>query len=520
MNPVYRSKSFWLCVFFLVVALVSRCVFDTSGIAYGPRITSGPPSDGCRNGSYSFTFTGQGGTTPYAWNLSGSVPPGLKLDSATGILAGAPTQNGSYKFTLEFEDKAGATLAEDYVVTIKDFNITDAYDFKEQEKPVTRLIYCPGSSFDHAIQTCGGKSPLTWSLVAGTLPSGIQLLNGHISGTTSLTGKHAVTVRVTDSAGQTAEHDYSLEAASSVTIITSGHLPQGQTSKPYTNTQLEACGGTTPYTWDDPKAGLPAGLTLSSSGLISGTPKSAGTTTVEIRVTDSKSASASRSFTLTVIPGPLSVVTTSPLTDGKECTYQSWTMKATGGSGSYSWKLASGSQAPNGLTLNAAGVLSGTPTTPGSYSFTLQVNDGTSTVSGTFALKIDPSPASTTALVFPEVRQGTLAVNTVDLAATPKVQADFRFTTFAFPANFLATAELSVVGLCLTSISAVSFSLPQDLNADGLKEVAARFDVPDVKTLLTAAGLATTGAKPTLRLKVTVTETGAVYYQTIVVTIL
>ncbi len=522
MNPIYRSKSFWLCVFFLVVALVSRCVFDTSGIAAGPRITSGPPPDGCRNGSYSFTFTAQNGKTPYSWSLSGNVPSGLKLDSTTGLLSGTPTQNGAYKVTLNWKDKAGTTLAEDYVLTIRDFSITDAYNSGKNESLHTHVSYCPSLPFDWAIQTCGGTGALTWTLVSGSLPSGVQLASGHISGQTSVSGKYPVKVRVTDGAGLTAEHDYSLDAASGLTIATSSHLPQGQTSKPYPNTQLNACGGTSPYAWDDPNGDVPPGLSLSSSGLIKGTPTAAGTTTFEVKVTDSAATpvSTSQDFTLTIVPGPLSITTTSPLPDGQECTAYSTTLKKTGGTGSSSWQMASGSQAPAGLTLNALGVLSGTPTTPGSYSFTIQLSDGTSTVSRTFTLKITPYPASTTALIVPEVRQGTQAVNTISLTSTSKVQVDFRFTTFPFPSNFLAAAELSVVGLCSSSISAVSFTTPQDLNSDGLKEVGARFDVPDVKSLLTAAGSATSGAKPTFRLKVTVTETGAVYYQTIAVTVL
>jgi hypothetical protein len=520
MKTVLRSKAFWVCAFFLVVALVSKCVFDTSGLAFKYYISSDPPPDGCRNLAYSFTFTAAGGTTPYTWTFSGNIPTGLTGDSTSGILSGTPTRNGTYRFTVKVKDKAGASLAEDYVVSIQDFNIIDSYTSQQNTKSYTTLIYCPNVSFDHAIGTCGGTTPFTWSLKSGSLPSGMTLTTGgHISGKTSASGTYPVTVLVTDSAGLSAEHDYSLATPSSVQIGTASPLPKGQTSKAYTPYQLEACGGTPPYTWDEPNGDIPKGLTLSSTGLIQGTPTKFGDTTFLVTVTDKSSTPTTdqKYFSISIAASPLSITSTSPLANATECTSYTTTLKGSGGTGTYAWTVPATSKLPGGLTLTSLGVLSGTPTVPGSYSFVVNLSDGSSTVSGTFSLTVVENPTSTSELVVPEVRQvqgGVTVKNDISLKSANNVNVDFRFTTFGFPTNFAATAKLSVEGLCSYSVSAANFSNPTDFNADGYKEVAARFDPTDVATMLAAAGKAA-GDKATLRLQVDVAETGKTYYQTI-----
>lgn len=79
------------------------------------------------------------------------------------------------------------------------------------------------------------------------------------------------------------------------------------------------------------------------------------------------------SLTLTlVILGTLTIITTS-LPSATEGLAYSVQLQATGGSGNYAWSLASGSSLPTGLSLSASGLISGTPTVSGSFSFTIQV---------------------------------------------------------------------------------------------------------------------------------------------------
>jgi hypothetical protein len=134
---------------------------------------------------------------------------------------------------------------------------------------------------------------------------------------------------------------------------------------------LTASGGTAPYVWTVSVGTLPAGLTLSAGGVLSGTPTSSGTSTFTVMVADSAAGSATRAFTLAVSP---LLITTTTLSAGEVGAAYSEALAASGGTPPYTWVVTSGSL-PTGLSLNAAGVISGTPTTPGTSTFTAQVTD-------------------------------------------------------------------------------------------------------------------------------------------------
>jgi hypothetical protein len=90
--------------------------------------------------------------------------------------------------------------------------------------------------------------------------------------------------------------------AAPVAITTSSPLPIGTVSVAYNQT-LTATGGTTPYTWSIFSGSLPSGLTLvGSTGVITGTPTSAGTASFTVRVTDNNQLSATKQFGLTINP--------------------------------------------------------------------------------------------------------------------------------------------------------------------------------------------------------------------------
>lgn len=187
--------------------------------------------------------------------------------------------------------------------------------------------------------------------------------------------------------------------------ITTTSLPGGTAGTAYSAT-LAASGGTTPYSWSLASGiSLPAGLTLASSGAISGTPTAGGSYSFTAQVTDSASHSASYTYSLTVGASTTSsstplAITTTLVPGGTAGTLYSAGLVASGGTSPYSWSLASGSSLPAGLALRGSGAIWGMPTAGGSYSFTTQVVDSTShSVSYMYSMTIIPlsCPSGSTA---------------------------------------------------------------------------------------------------------------------------
>jgi subtilisin family serine protease len=163
--------------------------------------------------------------------------------------------------------------------------------------------------------------------------------------------------------------------------VTTSSLPVGTVGEAW-SAQLAAENGTAPYTWSiDGDAGW---LSVDGSSLV-GSPTAAGTTNITVRVTDSVGGTATADVSVTVAESVS--VTTSSLSGATAGTAYSTTLAATGGTGTYTWALASGSL-PAGLSLSAAGTISGTPTTGGTSSFTVRATDGAARTA-TASLSID-----------------------------------------------------------------------------------------------------------------------------------
>lgn len=276
------------------------------------------------------------------------------------------------------------------------------------------------------LSAIGGKTPYTWSIVTGSLPPGLALNStmGVISGTPTTLGNYPFTVQVTDSLSQSYRTPLSIYVEGVVSIIPA-LLPTGTPSVPYTPIQLMATGGLTPYTWcvvetsgscDDGTGGaLPPGLSLSSGGVISGTPTTDGTPTVfTVRVMDSETspgvpAVGSANFTITVIS-----IVTSALPPGYLKTAYNSSLTVAGGIQPYTWSIVSGSLPP-GLSLDPVTcggskgpmcTITGTPTTVGVYTATFEVADGE---------KSNPAVAMATLTI--NVFQSQLVITTTSLPA-------------------------------------------------------------------------------------------------------
>jgi hypothetical protein len=158
-------------------------------------------------------------------------------------------------------------------------------------------------------------------------------------------------------------------------------LQAGQVGAAYSH-MIQATGGTTPYHWSISSGTLPAGLTLSATtGTISGTPTTSGSFTFTAKVTDSTSSTAqtaTKSLTITVASAASPVeITTSSLPSGQAAVPYSTTLAAIDGTSPYKWSITSGAL-PAGLALASSGLISGTPTASGTFSFTVHVADSAS----------------------------------------------------------------------------------------------------------------------------------------------
>jgi hypothetical protein len=317
--------------------------------------------------AYSQALAAGGGTAPYTWSISvGALPAGLSLNAATGIINGTPTTAGTSAFTAQVKDASGATATGNLSITISTLlSVTTAS--------------LPGgyvaSPYNQTLAAANGLTPYSWSITSGSLPPGLTLnaSTGAITGTPTTAGTSAFTVQVKDANGATATENLSI-TISTLLSVTTASLPGDDVNTPYNQT-LAAANGLTPYSWSITSGSLPPGLNLSAStGAITGTPTTAGTSAFTVQVKDASGATATKNLSITISALPI-VTTASPLPGVDVNTPYNQTLAATNGLTPYSWSITSGSLPP-GLNLSAStGAITGTPTTVGASTFTVQVKD-------------------------------------------------------------------------------------------------------------------------------------------------
>ncbi|MES2736436.1 MAG: SdrD B-like domain-containing protein [Verrucomicrobiota bacterium] len=144
----------------------------------------------------------------YTWAVaSGSLPSGLSLNTATGVISGTPTSNVTSNFIIRASDSSGCAGTRAYTLgpvcpplAITTSSLPDAY---------------LGVAYNQVLAASGASSTLTWTLSSGSLPTGLNLSpGGVISGTPSLTGSASFTVRAVDMAGCQVTRSFAMSARS------------------------------------------------------------------------------------------------------------------------------------------------------------------------------------------------------------------------------------------------------------------------------------------------------------------
>lgn len=250
-----------------------------------------------RGTAYSQTLSASGGTAPYTYTLSaGSLPAGLTLAS-NGTLSGTATTEGSFTVTVRATDAGNFTGDQAYSLTVAAPNLA---------LPASNLpAGTAGQAYTAAISPAtGGTAPYSYALTTGALPSGVVLdaATGELSGTPTVSGTFNFTLTVTDSTpspAAQANQSYTLSIAGATLVPGQPTLPPAVRGTPYSQV-LTATGGVAPYTYSVASGTLPAGLTLASNGVLSGTPTAEGTSSFTIAVADAGNASATQAYSFTV----------------------------------------------------------------------------------------------------------------------------------------------------------------------------------------------------------------------------
>src|SRR5690554_3564891 len=338
--------------------------------AVEPSITLAPSTLPQATASAHFTtqFTADGGAAPYTFQLaSGSIPNGLQL-SASGELSGAPTETGTFSFTVEATDDNGFSGSSAYTLSV------DAPDINLEPNSLPNGT--AGTAYAGAtISATGGTEPYSFTLTAGRLPAGLSLdADGELSGTPSEAGSFPFTVTATEGNGFTGNRAYTLQISAPGITLEPDSVPNGSAGAPYSPTTFTAQGGTGPYTFTVTSGALPAGLTLASNGTLSGTPTESARFTFGVSATDAQGFTATGEYTVD-IDAPEITVNARGLPAGVvNIDYRAVRFSATGGTGPYVFALSQGAL-PEGMTMTDDGTLSGTPVETGRFSFTVTATD-------------------------------------------------------------------------------------------------------------------------------------------------
>ncbi|MFN3878694.1 MAG: putative Ig domain-containing protein, partial [Brevundimonas sp.] len=404
--------------------------------------------------AYSETVTAGGGVAPYSYALtSGALPAGVTLD-ANGQISGTPSSGGIFNFTITATDSAtgagpySGTRA--YSLTVNAAALTLA--------PASLSGGQSGVAYSQTLTAGGGVAPYSYAVTAGALPIGLTLnaSTGAIDGTPTAQGTFNFTATATDSstgAGPVSiSQAYSVVIAAPTIVIAPSILPDGAPGVAYSQT-LSASGGTAPYTYTISAGALPAGLSLSSAGALSGVPTASGSFNFSVTATDVTTGAAApyagdRAYTL-VIGAPTVTVDTAALPAATVAVAYSQALAASGGTAPYSFAVTAGAL-PGGVSLSSAGVLSGSPTQGGGFAFTVTATDsssGSGPFSGSRALTLTvnaPSIAITPATL-PNATAGATYSATVS-ASGGAAPYSYAVTAGALPAGVSLASDGTLSG--------------------------------------------------------------------------
>ena len=322
------------------------------------------------NGTF-FGYQIQATYSPTSYNV-GNLPPGMTINTANGFISGTPTTNGSYNVSLAASNAKGTGSAS---VTI----VVSTAPIPVINSAQTAYVTL-GNSFSY--QITASNNPTRYN--ATGLPSGLNVSTRHgtITGTPTSTGTSDITLTATNSNGSgTATLVLIVQQAPAFTNSALSTTIQDNAAYNFTYT----ASGYPSATFSVTPGSLPAGLNLSSAGVLSGMPTQNGTFSGTVTATNT-AGSATQAFSLMVDTPPTFTNNADSDTISTGSSYN-FTFTA-GGYPSPTFSLTAGSFPP-GLTLSSAGVLSGTPTQAGTFTGTVTASSSDGTTTQNFTITVN-----------------------------------------------------------------------------------------------------------------------------------
>lgn len=313
-----------------------------------PTITTTSLPNAVAGIAYAGAVQATGGTQPYTWTLASgaTLPAGLTLGT-DGNISGTPTVPGSWSFGVVVAGADGRTATRTLSIVVAAVPVISGLPLPDG---------ATGTPYNATLTATGGTG-LSWSVASGALPAGLALsAGGVISGTPTAAGAATFAVRVRNAEGgeTTANASISVQA---IFAISTSSLPNGTGGATYGPVQLSATGATGTVTWT--ATGLPAGLSLSETGALSGVPTASGTFTAAVMATDkagtAQAVEKTRSYTLDIAFGRLAPGNGSRV-PGRTSTTLSWS--AHQGAAGYRYCITTSNKGCTVTSLSPAASLS------------------------------------------------------------------------------------------------------------------------------------------------------------------
>jgi hypothetical protein len=346
-----------------------------------PSITSANSVRFSLGAAGAFALVGTGNPVP-TWSETGALPSGVTFSASTGVLSGTPTVGGTYPITITAQNGIQPNASQVFTLTVTSPPaITSA----------STATFTAGTAGTFTPVAIGTPTP-TWS-ESGALPNGVTFdpVSGILSGTAAAGGSYPITITAQNGNLPNASQSFTLivNSAPSITSASAATFTAG-----VSGTFTVTAAGTPSPTWSE-SGTLPDGVTFNSAtGILSGTPTTAGTFQIAIAAQNGILPNATQNFTLTVNAAlAITSARSATFTVGTSGTF---TVVATG---TPTATLSESGALPGGVTFDpGTGILSGTPTTGGKYRITFAAQNGVAqSVSQNFTLTVNAPPAITSA---------------------------------------------------------------------------------------------------------------------------